>query len=83
MPLNVAMEMRFTKHSDSPLCPAYGVEVRNKQTNKQNPTNLVECWPLVISQAPYRTPGNPPFVHSTAVWAANKRGGSVACEESS
>ncbi|CAM9157892.1 unnamed protein product [Scytosiphon promiscuus] len=26
MPLNVAMEMRFTKHSDSPLCPAYGVE---------------------------------------------------------
>ena len=36
MPLNVAMEMRFTKHSDSPLCPAYGVEVRNKQTNKSN-----------------------------------------------
>lgn len=29
MPLNVAMEMRFTKHSDSPLCPAFGVEVRN------------------------------------------------------
>eukprot|EP00903_Cladosiphon_okamuranus_P006469 g6329.t1 len=26
MPLNVAMEMRFTKHSDSPLCPAFGVE---------------------------------------------------------
>ncbi|CAM9612230.1 unnamed protein product [Sphacelaria rigidula] len=26
MPLNVAMEMRFTKHSDSPLSPAYGEE---------------------------------------------------------
>ncbi|CAN0101125.1 unnamed protein product [Pylaiella littoralis] len=26
MPLNVALEMRFTKHSDSPFCPAYGVE---------------------------------------------------------
>ncbi|CAM9160347.1 unnamed protein product [Ectocarpus sp. 6 AP-2014] len=26
MPLNVAMEMRFTKHSDSPLSPGYGVE---------------------------------------------------------
>ena len=27
LPLNVAMEMRFTKHSDSPLSPAYGKEV--------------------------------------------------------
>lgn len=26
--LNVAMEIRFTKHSDSPLSPAYGHEVR-------------------------------------------------------
>lgn len=28
MPLNVALEMRFTKHSSSPLSPAYGKEVR-------------------------------------------------------
>lgn len=28
LPLNVAMEMRFTKHSDCPLSPAYGKEVR-------------------------------------------------------
>lgn len=28
MPLNVALEMRFTKHSDSPFSPGYGVEVR-------------------------------------------------------
>lgn len=27
LPLNVAMEFRFTKHSDSPLSPAYGHEV--------------------------------------------------------
>ena len=27
MPLNVATEMRFTKHSDSPISPAYGEEV--------------------------------------------------------
>eukprot|EP00904_Undaria_pinnatifida_P002572 jgi/Undpi1/12315/HiC_scaffold_5.g01991.m1 len=26
MPLNVAIEMRFTKHSDSPICPAFGKE---------------------------------------------------------
>ena len=28
MPLNVAMEMRFTKHSTSPMSPAYGREVK-------------------------------------------------------
>ena len=27
MPLNVSMGMRFTKHSDSPISPAYGKEV--------------------------------------------------------
>lgn len=27
MPLNVALEMRFTKHSDTPICPAFGKEV--------------------------------------------------------
>lgn len=27
LPLNVAMELRFTKHSDSPMSPAYGSEV--------------------------------------------------------
>lgn len=27
LPLNVAMELRFTKHSSSPLSPAYGKEV--------------------------------------------------------
>lgn len=26
MPLNVALEMRFTKHSDTPICPAFGKE---------------------------------------------------------
>lgn len=28
LPLNVAMEFRFTKHSNSPLSPGYGKEVR-------------------------------------------------------
>eukprot|EP00904_Undaria_pinnatifida_P002573 jgi/Undpi1/12316/HiC_scaffold_5.g01992.m1 len=26
MPLNVAIEMRFTKHSDTPICPSFGKE---------------------------------------------------------
>lgn len=39
MPLNVAMEMRFTKHSDSPICPAYGVEVRNRPVISRAPNN--------------------------------------------
>lgn len=29
MPLNVALEMRFTKHSDTPICPAFGKEVHS------------------------------------------------------
>lgn len=37
MPLNVALEMRFTKHSDSPLCPAFGAEVRGKANNRLTP----------------------------------------------
>lgn len=32
MPLNVALEMRFTKHSTSPMSPAYGREVRVAQS---------------------------------------------------
>lgn len=27
MPLNIAMEIRFTEHSDCPLSPAYGKKV--------------------------------------------------------
>lgn len=30
LPLNVAMEFRFTKHSDSLMSPAYGQEVKRR-----------------------------------------------------
>lgn len=36
MPLNVALEMRFTKHSTSPMSPAYGREVNTHISQHRN-----------------------------------------------
>ena len=48
MPLNIAMEIRFTKHSTSPMSPAYGREVIQRSTLK-NITNR-DLPPILVNK---------------------------------
>ena len=49
LPLNVALEMRFTKHSTSPMSPAYGREVDDTLHNI--------AYPVISPVDPASIPG--------------------------